>query len=184
MTGNKVIIPLYHVDKEDNNRRFKNDENIPEATDLDWGGNGLYFWDNIENAKYWKKQKNIKGYECNIAHAQLEITDDLILDLTTPESAQRFEETLSKFVSRKLINEKEFHNHRGAAINAYYNLFVRTGRVPFLVVKIIGHYPNTKSSNLFRRDDDKPYASIENKTIYVVKDQRKLKDRSIEKGVR
>ena len=34
-------------------------------------------------AKYWKKQKNIKGYECNIAHAQLEITDDLILDLTT-----------------------------------------------------------------------------------------------------
>ena len=108
MTGNKVIIPLYHVDKEDNNRRFKNDENIPEATDLDWGGDGLYFWDNIENAKYWKKQKNIKGYECNIAHAQLEITDDLILDLTTPESAQRFEETLSKFVSRKLINEKDF----------------------------------------------------------------------------
>ena len=54
-----MIIPLYHVDKEDNNRRFKNDENIPEATDLDWGGDGLYFWDNIENAKYWKKQKNI-----------------------------------------------------------------------------------------------------------------------------
>ena len=41
-----------------------------------------------------------------------------------------------------------------------------------------------KINDLFRRDDDKPYASIENKTIYVVKDQRKLKDRSIEKGVR
>ncbi len=49
-------IPLYHVDLKENNELFIEGKNIPPSNeDGEWGGKGLYLWDNLKNAEYWKR---------------------------------------------------------------------------------------------------------------------------------
>lgn len=187
MVGNKVIIPLYHVDEEHNNQIFKNGKDIPESStpiNDNWAGDGLYFWNNIENAKYWlnQKQRQNSGRRYTIAHAQLEIDDSKILDLTTEEAANRFKSQLNVLSNRGFIEKKVLLNHIGAAINAYYKVFLRIGKPEFFVVKITGYYPNKKKKKLFYTNFSDPHVSFNEKTIYVVRKQKFLTKRSIIKG--
>ena len=52
MSDYYLSIPLYHVDLKENNQLFIKGEDLPESSeDGEWGGKGLYLWDNINNRR-------------------------------------------------------------------------------------------------------------------------------------
>ena len=99
------IIPriiVYHTNDVKRSEEFlTNNKYIIISEDLDWLGKGMYFWDNISNAKYWIQKKK-KDYE------EIMITESIIaldenLDLTDDSILIRIEELWKEFC----IKEKE-----------------------------------------------------------------------------
>lgn len=60
-----------------------------------WAGAGMYFWDNMSNARYWYNQKKIHGEDpANIKIAKIYLTYDeetKLLDLTDLETIELVE---------------------------------------------------------------------------------------------
>ena len=54
------IIKLYHCNEEKKINCFIEEDELifsEHVQDDNWAGQGMYFWDNVGNALYWKKQK-------------------------------------------------------------------------------------------------------------------------------
>lgn len=93
------IIPriiVYHTNDVKRSEEFlTNNKYIIISEDLDWLGKGMYFGDNISNAKYWIQKKK-KDYE------EIMITESIIaldenLDLTDDSILIRIEELWKEF---------------------------------------------------------------------------------------
>ena len=55
------IIKGYHCNDLERTKKFvENKELIMTQEDGYWLGKGMYFWDNLSNAHYWKKEKERK----------------------------------------------------------------------------------------------------------------------------
>ena len=81
----------YHANDEQRCRQFLNGETIISSSDVHFFGFGMYFWDNLSNARYWAKEKRRKNSDSTIsqwwivrAHINtsdvLDLTDEQILD--------------------------------------------------------------------------------------------------------
>lgn len=68
--------------------------------DDDWGGDGVYFWDNIGNTKYWLTShwKNDKE-QASIVQIELQVNINDILDLSEPIIVSEFEGTVNKMIN-------------------------------------------------------------------------------------
>lgn len=55
-------IKVYHCNDKQRCEKFLKEDNylIWSEEDGIWLGSGMYFWDNLSNAKYWKGEKNEK----------------------------------------------------------------------------------------------------------------------------
>lgn len=204
-----LSIPLYHVDSKENNEHFIAGHKIPESMeDGDWGGKGLYFWDNIENAKYWKKTHwKENAYKASIVKTLFKIKDDDLLDLTEPNNVKIFEKSLQSInIRAQQSREMDIKNKsdyilkgvsKGYAINYYYRYLKEAYNHTFKSVKIVGLYPSVHTSDLFRDDlvlnkeynktskrnltqkHFMPHVTIQSKTIYVVRKQDLLSKRIV-----
>lgn len=194
--SNFLSVPLYHVDLQENNQRFCKGDSLDQSIENGkWAGTGLYFWDNLGNAKYWIKShwKN-DPEKASIVETQLKVDQNVFWDLTEPETVRNFEsqiESISKFA---LLN-KNTENHAelikktsdlGAVINLYYKLLQDMGFSTFSVIKIIGYYPFVRDTKYFKEKIDLKNRSfkiapvtIKSKTIYLIKDQNLLAERKI-----
>ena len=85
MTPNIIV---FHTNIKDKIEKFVSDKEMIYYEDKHYLGNGMYFWDNEGNAKYWanKKLKENIGVlnEVYISKANL-LLDETILDLTNVE---------------------------------------------------------------------------------------------------
>lgn len=186
----QLTIPLYHVDSEENNRKFIRNGSLPATIeDGDWAGNGLYFWDNIGNAKYWiKKDKdNNANVKLTILKVLLSASENKVLDLTEPETVKNFEHMVTKLSESFRRKFTWDSNQRGSIINAFYDLLVEiTHGDVFQVVKLIGYYPSAPNSDFFSKGDESsnltPHVTIKSKTIYSIRDQELIKKPSIMMG--
>ncbi|WP_153551225.1 hypothetical protein [Ligilactobacillus murinus] len=87
------IVELYHCNYESRVESvFKHKElrNSHHKDDSEWGGTGMYFWDNEGNAEYWKKQKDGKAdiFRC---YVKFDARNDL-LDLTDLNVEKRLDQ--------------------------------------------------------------------------------------------
>lgn len=185
MEKDDIKIPLFHVDTIDNNKKFVAGESItPSFEDGDWAGRGLYFWDNAGNAEYWLKEKlrKNKSEKYSTVKAFLTVNEDKILDLTEPNKVKDFEKSVSTMIQSGLIDSGLGVKHKGAIINAYYNVLSKFGG-EFSVVKIIGYYPKIQKYEYFKEDayakDSSPFVTIKAKVIYAVRNQNLLVERRI-----
>ncbi len=158
-------IPLYHVDLKENNELFIEGKNIPPSNeDGEWGGKGLYLWDNLKNAEYWKRVHWKKDWsKASIVKTVLRVQDSKILDLTEPMEVKEFEKSLIGIAQRaknsKNLNVAKKANYilkyapKGYAIN-YYSEYLETvfPDSSFKVIRLVGLYPSVNISNFFKDD--------------------------------
>ncbi|WP_454206204.1 hypothetical protein [Peptoniphilus sp. Marseille-Q6390] len=62
----------------------------------DWLGTGIYFWDNLGNAKYWKRDKERKDKEKKYSILRVGVCLDNALNLTDPDVGKQFNNIINK----------------------------------------------------------------------------------------
>lgn len=61
-----------------------------------WLGTGIYFWDNLGNAKYWKKDKERKNSDKKYSIVKVRVCLDNVLNLTDPDVGKQFKNIINK----------------------------------------------------------------------------------------
>lgn len=195
MESYKLVIPLYHVGEAKQNNKFVIGKEIPESkVEENWAGFGLYFWDNLQNARFWEKSKFSDGKKYTIVKSSLVVDENYILDLTNSDSVNKFTYVLNmigNFVTLReeakfegpLINAaykflEEMKSIKDEEINGWFSKWCLTKN--FYVIKVIGYYPTESKINHFDvKDRKRPYPTIKSKVIYNVRKQSLLKQRSL-----
>ncbi|EMC11771.1 hypothetical protein SMU74_05243 [Streptococcus mutans M2A] len=158
------LVTCYHCNYSEKIKDFITRERLivsQHKFDDNWSGKGMYFWDNLGNAKYWKGEKLKREKEKEVWIISLDITFDSntcsFLDLTDPEILKKIVEYYQLTHPDQEITDKKI----GVVIDDY------TSRYRVEVVKILGNYRYTKSPNI---DVDISKLSFQAKTIYCVKE--------------
>ena len=62
----KPNVNVYHANDRLKVENFLETNELIISKDTNWLGKGMYFWDNLSNARYWKNEKlRKKGYKNN-----------------------------------------------------------------------------------------------------------------------
>lgn len=155
-------IPLYHCNYESTTSKLMDGQLIISRHQSDdiWGGRGMYFWDNMGNAKYWSTQKpgSTKIIKCVVS---FDLEKDL-MDLTDYEVESKFATLISmtgKHIRNKPIGKK---------------IDYLCDRLGFKIVRFFGEYNHTPQTDLIN-DTNKPN-NLTNKVkvIYCIKKKANL----------
>lgn len=188
--NNKLVTPIYHVAPLTSNKKFCSNFNyLPLSYENGhWAGNGMYFWDNINSAKYWYQLNTKKGKYNNLGHMSISksvlyvsTNNNELLNLTDKNGINnlnflfRFIVNLSKDKYPLYIKLKDpdyYAQYLGGKINWVYYIYKNIfGITPFSVVKEFGIYPHQQDySELFQSLEKSkwPHVTDRIKTIYAV----------------
>ena len=176
-----LVQPIFHTDKVWNNKLFLNRKTLLMARDERiWLGAGMYFWDNISNARYWKRQKSKKNkYEAfSIIGASLRCNLNDLLDLTDKNVVQELQEYVNqckKIYHKQTGREIDLDSMKsGEIVNFAYECskLFDNGR-SFQCVKGNGLYHSKSGDFISEQDYNKGvHLTSRSKTIYAVRDNR------------
>lgn len=162
----KNIISLYHCNFENQINKLTEYSKLKISThskDNEWGGSGMYFWDNLGNAKYWKKEKQKRQFNHNLkiimCHIEFDIDEDL-LDLTDFFVEKKMEELLYG-----LENTKEIIK---APVGEKIDFLCK--KLDVKVVKFFGDYSRTPKTIFTDTDSYNTRITNKVKVIYCVKE--------------
>ncbi|MGT2717561.1 hypothetical protein [Streptococcus oricebi] len=159
-----TIIPLFHCNKEEILEELLNKRLVisRHQDDADWGGEGMYFWDNKANANYWK---SIKGGNTGIIKCYISFDDENeLLDLTDLEHERRIDK-LIKLVSKQKKYPSLAMGSRGKKIDFYCD------KLGIKLVKFFAKYPHTPNTDLISSNSSSKKERLTNqiKAIYCIK---------------
>jgi hypothetical protein len=171
---------LYHSNKKEACEQFASKEDyliISENSKDDiWLGRGMYFWDNMGNARWWNekqcKRNHDKVYKIVVANAEL----DELLDLTDVEVYKKLEE-LWQGICKKI--DKDPNVPLGNKLNFFFDEQGFGNR--YAIIKVYGKYNRTPNDGVFKFEYDKMRSepTIAVKCIYSIRDSRCI----LEKGL-
>lgn len=161
-----------------NKKKIKNfiEKGIPIISeDITWLGRGMYFWDNISNAKYWKNEKIRKGevLEKDIDIIKANIIIDDILDLTDKETCEAFNYLWNGISYKKRCKIKD--NELGKKIELIFEMYSYL-KESIKVIKCFGNYKNNIDKFDFLNGSR---LTLNSKTIYCVIDYNCIKNPKI-----
>ena len=174
-----LVQPIFHTDKERNNEKFLKEKTLLEANnERIWLGAGMYFWDNISNAQYWKRVKKYhdKFSNYSIVRASLRCNLDDLLNLTdedTVNELQEYVECCKKIYYQKTgkkINLDAMDT--GEIINfAYKCSKLFDNNKTFKCVKGIGLYQPKGKNFIVSKDNShsRVHLTSRGKNIYAVR---------------
>lgn len=133
---------LYHCNDKTRCQKFLDNKKfmIESKEDGIWLGNGMYFWDNLSNAKFWYRKKQQKHDELLIV--QSNVYTDFLLDLTDLDVCNKMEQLWNKVYKENEIKIPKDKITLGVKLNYlydYYNMF----KDVYQVIKVIGKYKKT-----------------------------------------
>ncbi|GAX04663.1 hypothetical protein IWT140_02306 [Secundilactobacillus pentosiphilus] len=180
----RIIYPVYHVGRKSDIKHFLEDRRFLNASneDGDWAGQGMYFWNNLSDAKYWLRGKKKRHPNVNyqVVKATFSTSPDRLLDLSNLDDVRKFEDELRQMC--EVVGEPLDLEARGANINLYFRLFSNFNVLPYDAVKIIGEYPQTPSTEvLFTRHNSHnkgPHATLTTKQIIAVRNPECILERT------
>lgn len=171
---------LYHCNDKKRCLKFlsSNTYMIISIEDGIWLGNGMYFWDNLGNAKYWKKEKQRKKPESNFVILKSRISIENLLDLTDGEICGKLEELWNKWKIKIGVTENDKAVNLGKKLNLLYKC-IPSFRDNYNVFKILGKYNKTPNNGFFYYNvcDNKIEPTLASKCIYNVKCKEAIIDR-------
>lgn len=161
---------LYHCNDKTRCQKFLDNKKfmIESKEDGIWLGNGMYFWDNLSNAKFWYRKKQQKHDELLIV--QSNVYTDFLLDLTDLDVCNKMEQLWNKIYKENEIKIPKDKITLGAKLNYLYDYYDMFKDV-YQVIKVIGNYKKTPQNSFYKYDLDsrraEPTTAI--KCIYNVK---------------
>ena len=161
---------LYHCNDKTRCQKFLDNKKfmIESKEDGIWLGNGMYFWDNLSNAKFWYKKKQQKHDELLIV--QSNVYTDFLLDLTDLDVCNKMEQLWNKVYKENEIKIPKDKITLGVKLNYLYDYYDMFKDV-YQVIKVIGKYKKTPQNSFYKYDLDsrraEPTTAI--KCIYNVK---------------
>lgn len=155
----------YHANEHTKCSRFLEGE-FEVSLDTDWLGTGMYFWDNLSNAKFWRREKVRKGdpphiEACKIVQAKISCND--FFDFTDTDERDKFAR-LWIYAGFQLNRKQKSGMGFGQIIDYVFNFYPDLTECP--VVKVHADYSeHEQNSSLF--GSTKLISTI--KTIYSVR---------------
>ncbi len=169
-------IKVYHCNDKQRCEKFLKEDNylIWSEEEGIWLGSGMYFWDNLANAQYWKGQKKRKTNNrkpLSIVCSNIYI--DNFLDLTDIDNCYIIEKLWENYCN---MMKKSYEYYKNVELGGKLNILFRSKVTreyfsKYNVIKVIGNYPYTQPSPLFYYDvnNKKPQPTLSAKCIYNVK---------------
>lgn len=161
---------LYHCNDKTRCQKFLDNKKfmIESKEDGIWLGNGMYFWDNLSNAKFWYRKKQQKHDKLLIV--QSNVYTDFLLDLTDLDVCNKMEQLWNKVYKENEIKIPKDKITLGVKLNYLYDYYDMFKDV-YQVIKVIGKYKKTPQNSFYKYDLDsrraEPTTAI--KCIYNVK---------------
>lgn len=161
---------LYHCNDKTRCQKFLDNKKfmIESKEDGIWLGNGMYFGDNLSNAKFWYRKKQQKHDELLIV--QSNVYTDFLLDLTDLDVCNKMEQLWNKVYKENEIKIPKDKITLGVKLNYLYDYYDMFKDV-YQVIKVIGKYKKTPQNSFYKYDLDsrraEPTTAI--KCIYNVK---------------
>ena len=114
---------LYHCNDKTRCQKFLDNKKfmIESKEDGIWLGNGMYFWDNLSNAKFWYRKKQQKHDELLIV--QSNVYTDFLLDLTDLDVCNKMEQLWNKVYKENEIKIPKDKITLGAKLNYLYDYY-------------------------------------------------------------
>lgn len=161
---------LYHCNDKTRCQKFLDNKKfmIESKEDGIWLGNGMYFWDNLSNAKFWYRKKQQKHDELLIV--QSNVYTDFLLDLTDLDVCNKMEQLWNKVYKENEIKIPKDKITLGVKLNYLYDYYDMFKDV-YQVIKVIGKYKKTPQNSFYKYDLDSRRAEQTTaiKCIYNVK---------------
>ena len=166
---------LYHCNEAEKCKKFVEDKSqmINSVEDGIWLGNGMYFWDNISNAQYWKSIKIKKDGKNSYCIVKAGIYLDKVLDLTDIEISRKIGKIWDAYIKKCGCYKK--NEELGKKLNILFDYCLKT---QYNVIKIYGKYNLTPFNNLwkFNFETKKAEPTSNVKCIYSVKDDEPINE--------
>lgn len=171
---------LYHCNDKKRCSQFIDSDKymIVSQEDGNWLGQGMYFWDNLGNAKFWmgEKKKKDPSQEYQIVKARVSMEN--LLDLTDIDICKAVQQLWDKC-------EQEMDLPKGKAVGLGLKLntlcrSIEAFNTGYNVYKVFGKYNKTPKNQLIIYDltNDKVEPILSVKTIYNVKKYQAILERS------
>lgn len=163
-------LDLFHANDEKRCRQFLEEDDYLIISEEDgvWLGSGMYFWDNLGNAKYWRNEKTRKKFSCGkLSIVKANVSLEKCLDLT--------DDDVLDFVMRcwKILQSKTkglTNIESGFILNALFDRYI-LGDISFAndyeVLKGIAEYDRAESPLFSNRK--KPRMTNKHRIVYNVK---------------
>lgn len=170
---------LYHCNDEKRCLKFLDSDKYMIISNEDgrWLGQGMYFWDNYGNAKYWEKVKQRKDIDKKYLIVKARVSLENILDLTDIEVCRKINKIWLKYKKTLGIDSEP---ELGKKLNLLYKTF--PGFIDqYKVIKISGRYINTPQNGFieYERNGTKIEPFLSAKIIYNVKKKEAILERII-----
>lgn len=168
---------LYHCNDEKRCLQFLDSDTYMILSNEDgrWLGQGMYFWDNLGNAKYWKNEKRRKKSGENYLIVKARVSLENVLDLTDTEVCERVNSVWLKYKNTLGVDSEP---ELGKKLNILYRSIFGFGDC-YKVIKVLGRYRNTPSNAFIKYDPGsgttEPVLSA--KVIYNVKKKEAILER-------
>lgn len=163
----------YHTNDKNRSIKFINNLSCIFSEDTHWLGYGMYFWDNLHNAVYWKTEKFRKHKKINeIWITKSNVLLDNILDLTDTTEAKNFELLWNDYANKKDYNTAQSNNIPiGEKIDRLFDFY----DLKYLSIKCYGKYTKIRDLDLFNNTKGCKITQRV-KVIYSIRDKCKIKN--------
>jgi len=167
----KPNIDVYHTNDRLKIKNFLETNELIISKDINWLGKGMYFWDNLSNAKYWKNEKLRKKETTDIKIIKGKIFLEKMLDLTDEETV-RYINDIWNFISKfseiqKIKIEKAELGRKLDVIFDFYKAHL-SKEFDYNVIKCLGSYKRNLMGNLDLFSESN--LTLSNKIIYSIKE--------------
>ncbi len=165
----------YHTNSKEKCERYINEGIFIESKDIKWLGCGMYFWDNISNAIYWREEKIRKMEAAELLIIKANVLIEELLDLTDLQVLEFINQMWDLYCER--INRKKRKAPMGKKLDALFKMFEELDE-SYSVMKVNGFYKKTPVSDFFVESNN---SMITNKvkTIYCVRRKEKAVEAEI-----
>ena len=184
--NNRENIKVYHCNDKQRCEKFLKEDNylIRSEEDGIWLGSGMYFWDNLSNAKYWRGEKKRKTHNrksFSIVSANIYI--DNLLDLSDTYTCEIIGNIWKAYCEKSKrpcqnveLGEKLNILFKDEDFKKYFSKYT--------VIRIIGKYNRTPMTSLFPYDikNNRIEPILSAKYIYNVKNSSCVFNKELVKG--
>ncbi|WP_448860687.1 hypothetical protein [Clostridium sp.] len=172
---------LYHCNDEKRCSRFVNSDKymIVSHEDGSWLGQGMYFWDNLGNAKYWMGEKRRKEPSQKYEIVKARVSMEQLLDLTDIEVCEALQKLWDE-CEQKMNLPKGEKAELGLKLNTLCRNIEMFNNA-YHVYKVFGKYNRTPKIRFITYDltSDKVEPILSIKTIYNVKKHEAILEKAI-----